>query len=109
MEGWTPPQVVGVVAIIAVTGLAIIGLTKGLVHAGRSTTAPMLVVSMSLLTLGALVGGLFFNSDSALAIAGAGMGALAGAVNSIFTSSWSPRSGPGEQDEISEQDPADER
>lgn len=86
MEGWTPPEVVGVVAIIGVSAVAIIGLTRGLIKAGQSHTASMLVVSMSLLTLAALLGGLFFNSDSALAIAGAGMGALAGAVNSIFTS-----------------------
>lgn len=86
MEGWTPPEILAVVAIIGITGIAIVGLTRGLIRAGQSHTASMLVVSMSLLTLAALLGGLFFDSDSALAVAGAGMGALAGAVNSIFTS-----------------------
>ena len=86
---WTPTSVTAVTVIVAaliiVTIITSIMLTRGLIKAGQSPAPSMLVVSVSLLSLTALIGGLAFNSDSALALAGAGIGALAGAVSSVFT------------------------
>lgn len=83
-DQWTPEQVLYIVVIIAAVGASGLALTFGLLRAGSRPTQSMLVVSLSLLSAGALIGGLLLDSDSALALAGAGIGALAGAVSSTF-------------------------
>lgn len=86
---WTPTSTAAVAVILAflmiTTIISSILLMRGLIRAGQSPAPSMLVVSVSLLSLTALIGGLIFNSDSALALAGAGIGAIAGAVSSVFT------------------------
>lgn len=69
-------------------------LAWALLRAVKHPAPAMLVLSVSILSMTALIGGLVFGSDSALALAGAGIGALAGAVSSTFT--WPTRPGPRE-------------
>lgn len=87
MEEWTPANVLAVLSVISMAIFAAVALTRGLIYAGRAPAPSMLVVSVSLLSLTALIGGLIFDSDSALALAGAGVGAIAGALSSVFTGS----------------------
>lgn len=82
---WSPEWTLSITAIIAVSVVSAVILTRGLISAGRGPAPSMLVVSVSLLSLTALIGGLIFDSDSALALAGAGVGAIAGALSSVFT------------------------
>jgi hypothetical protein len=83
---WTPIAVGAVLLAILMACVAAVLLVQALVRAGDQPTQGMLVVTLSLLSAGALVGGLAFNSDTALALAGTGFGALAGAVSAMFTS-----------------------
>lgn len=87
MEQWAPSSVLAVLSVIAMAILAAVILTRGLIYAGKAPAPSMLVVSVSLLSLTALIGGLIFDSDSSLALAGAGVGAIAGALSSVFTGS----------------------
>ena len=85
-QGWTPLAVGAVLFVILMAAIAAVMLTRALVKAGDRPSQGMLVVTLSLLSAGALIGGLAFNSDTALALAGTGFGALAGAVSAMFTS-----------------------
>ena len=71
---------------LSITALAMLGaaLTLGLLRAARHPPGSMIVVSLSLLSLVALIGGLLADSGEVLAVAAAGIGALAGAVTSIY-------------------------
>jgi uncharacterized membrane protein len=81
---WQPAQVAGVVAIVAISGAVAWLLTTSLVKAATHPAPTLLVASLSVLSLAALLGGLLWDSDSAIALAGAGIGAIAGAVSSTF-------------------------
>lgn len=85
MDTWDPGHVLAVLAIIVLAVLAALMVTRGLIAASRAPAPAMLVVSLSLLSLTALLGGMIFSEDSAISLAGAGLGALAGAVSAMFT------------------------
>ena len=72
-------------AIVVAAGVVAVTLLWALLRSGHYPAPTMLVLSVSLLSITALIGGLVTRSDSALAIASAGLGALAGAVSSTFT------------------------
>jgi hypothetical protein len=93
-EEWTPIAVGAVLAVILMACVASVLLVRALVRAGDRPSQGMLVVTLSLLSAGALIGGLAFNSDTALALAGTGFGALAGAVSAMFTSAQTRREDP---------------
>lgn len=86
MTAWTPMQIVGIVAIVAISGAVAWALTRALTRAAEHPAPTLLVVSLSILSLAALLGGLLLSSETALALAGAGIGAIAGAVSTTFTS-----------------------
>lgn len=81
----TGPQAAVLLLVIAAAGCAAALLSWSLMRAARHPAPAMLVLSVSILSMTALIGGLVFHSDSALAIASAGLGALAGAVSATFT------------------------
>ena len=90
---WTPERLWLAAAIIAAAGIVALVLGWALLRAGKHPAPTMLVLSLSLLAMVALIGGLLADNDSALAIASAGLGALAGAVSSTFTSYRRPPPG----------------
>lgn len=83
---WTVEEI-GIIAAIAAAASTVIAAVIGwaLLKAGKHPAPSMLVLSVALLSMTALLGGLIFDSDSSIAIASAGLGALAGAVSSTFT------------------------
>lgn len=100
---WEPPEVIGVTVVVSTGIIALIWLLAwGLRKAGAHPAPAMLVVSLSMLSAAALLGGLAFDSDSALALAGAGIGALAGAVSATFTQGPRNPCDPPEQPEQAE-------
>lgn len=82
----TPERVAFLAAVVVAAAVSALILSWALLKAGKHPAPTMLVLSVALLSMTALIGGLIFNSDSALAISSAGLGALAGAVSSTFTS-----------------------
>ena len=80
------PATVWLVLGVALTAtLVALVLSWAVLKAGKHPAPTMLVLAVSLLSITALIGGLVLDNDSALAIASAGLGALAGAVSSTFT------------------------
>jgi len=75
-----------VVFIIGVTVvlIAAVIISLAIIHASKSPPPTALVLSLSLLTLFAVAGGIATNNDQAWTIAAAGVGALAGSVTAIF-------------------------
>ena len=75
-----------VVVLIAFTLvlLAAMVLAWAVIAASKSPPPTALVVSLSLLSLFAIAGGIATRSESAWAVAAAGVGALAGSVMSMF-------------------------
>ena len=81
-------EVIGVEVILGL-GLALaLALTIGgvLLLAARRLSDAMVTVSVSILTMVAIVGFLITRQEALVTLAGAGMGALAGAVTHLFGS-----------------------
>lgn len=81
-------QEVNTMAVVLVAMLLIVTITivfvRALVTAGRLPPPAALVTALSVLTMLAIAGGIFADSNSAWTIAAAGIGALAGSVTAVF-------------------------
>jgi hypothetical protein len=80
----TTPGAVAFVLGVAMTLLAAVIISMSVIRAAKHPAPTALVLSLSLLTLFAVAGGIATNNDQAWTIAAAGVGALAGSVTSIF-------------------------
>jgi len=78
--------VVGAELAVAAVALAVIAgvLTFALLRAASKKADAMIVVSVSLLTLVAIVGFMFTQAEALITLAGTGVGALAGAITNLF-------------------------
>lgn len=74
-----------IIGVALTATLVALVLSWAVLKAGKHPAPTMLVLAVALLSITALIGGLVLDNDSALAIASAGLGALAGAVSSTFT------------------------
>jgi hypothetical protein len=72
---------VGVIIAVVLAALVIAAISLGLFRAGKLPHPAPLVISLSLLAIVALVGGLITGSGDAYTIAATGIGALAGALS----------------------------
>lgn len=81
-------QEVNAMAVILIVLALMVALTfvfvRALVAAGRLPPPAALVTALSVLTMMAIAGGIFSDSQSAWTIAAAGIGALAGSVTAVF-------------------------
>jgi uncharacterized membrane protein YoaK (UPF0700 family) len=86
-EGW--------VVVLWLAGLLLItlGVGYGILRASREPHPTMLVMALSMLTLLSIVGYAVTLSKEFGMLVGVGMGALAGAVNSVFRQENGPGSG----------------
>lgn len=82
----TDPEGVGAELAVAAVALAVIAgvLTFALLRAASKKADAMIVVSVSLLTLVAVVGFMFTENEALITLAGTGVGALAGAITNLF-------------------------
>jgi uncharacterized membrane protein len=76
--------VLGVAAIAVSAAVIAVVLVWALLRAARHPAPTSLVVALSLLTLVALIGFVATQAESLVAVASAGIGALAGAVSAQF-------------------------
>lgn len=81
-------QEVNTMAVIIVAMALLVALTmvfvRALVKAGSLPPPAALVTALSVLTMMAIAGGIFSDSQSSWTIAAAGIGALAGSVTAVF-------------------------
>jgi len=76
LAAWT----IGVILILVTTVI----MVRGIIKAAQAPPPTILVMSLSVLSLLAIAGGVTTNSDAAWAIGAAGVGALAASVTSLF-------------------------
>lgn len=81
-------QEVNTMAVFLIAMTLLVALTlvfvRALVAAGQLPPPAALVTALSVLTMMAIAGGIFADSNSAWTIAAAGIGALAGSVTAVF-------------------------
>jgi hypothetical protein len=73
--------ILGLIVAVVLAALVIAAISFGLFRAGKLPHPAPLVISLSLLAIVALVGGLITNNGDAFTIAATGVGALAGALS----------------------------
>jgi hypothetical protein len=73
--------IVGLIIAVVLSALVIAAISWGLFRAGRLPHPAPLIISVSLIGLVALVGGLITGNGDAFTIAATGVGALAGALS----------------------------
>lgn len=80
-------QALGLELVLALALLAVVAvaLTFVLLRAASKTMPAMVTISLSVLTLVAIVGFMLTGAETLGTLAGAGMGALAGALTNLFT------------------------
>lgn len=73
--------ILGLIVAVVLAALVIAAISFGLFRAGKLPHPAPLVISLSLLAIVALVGGLITGNGDAFTIAATGVGALAGALS----------------------------
>lgn len=74
-----------VFVVILMLGSIIFGIGYAILHSARYPQPTMLVMSLSMLTMLTVTAFVATNEADLLTLTGVGLGALAGAVNAIFT------------------------